>query len=744
MVFSRCSSSALSRTAHTVLLGAASIITLAVAHVSAHAQSATQDTNGSAIQLDTVQVEGQQERGDGPVDGYVARQTFSGTKTDTPIAEIPQSISVVPNQQMEDQQVESVAEALRYTPGVFSEYRGASNVRDEVFVRGFSYIPRYLDGMLVGGNDDYAKVYPYLLERVELLAGPSSVLYGEVNPGGIINMVSKKPTFTSLREVELTIGNNNMYQGSFDFADKIVGSDTLAFRIVGTGLSTDLQEDFTKQQGIAIAPSLTWRPSDDTTLTILAGYEYEPDFGYRNFLDAAGTIYPIAGYGYVSRNFFVSDPNYETEERTQAWLGYEFEHKFSDALKVRQKLRYYWVDTEQKTLIWGSASANSTTGANTIVSRTASGGSDTWGTFTTDNQVEMKVVTGPALHTVLAGLDYRYRTRDYNWGYNWSDVPSINLLSPVYGYDFSGLVLTPYSDESLSASQLGVYMQDQIAWGDLRIIAGIREDWAQTSITEYVGPSATGYNDSAFTYRVGALYTFKNGIAPYASYSTSFEPVLNAPPSGETPFKPTTADQFEVGVKYAPEGTRTLLTAAYYDIWQQNVVQNIYDPAYGAYVYQQIGEMHNRGVELSAHTEINKNLSVIASYSYIKSTITETGEADELGKTPSRIPANMASIWATYAFDEGHLNGLTLGGGIRYIGTSWGDNANTFEVPSYTLYDAMVKYDLAALDRRLNGAVLQVNAKNIADTTYVASCANAYACFYGAGRSVTASLKYKW
>lgn len=720
------------------LLGAVSLIAMGAAS----AQETTATDGGF---LGTVTVTGEQERGDGPVQGYVARQSLSGTKTDTPIAETPQSISVVGRQQMEDQEVESVAEALRYTPGVLAEYRGASNVRDEVIVRGFAYVPRYLDGMLVGGDVDYAKIYPYLLERVELLSGPSSVLYGQVNPGGIINMVSKKPVFDHpLREVELTIGNNMMFQGSFDFSDRVAGSDTLAFRIVGTGLSTNLQEDFAKQQGIAIAPSLSWRPNDDTLLTILSGFEYEPDFGFRNFLDAAGTVWPIAGYGYVPRNFFVSDPNYEQAERTQAWIGYEFEHKVGDGLTLRQKMRYFWVDYDQYTLVWGWTSPSPVTGANTVVHRTASGGGDTWGTFTNDNQAEFKLVTGPAEHTILAGLDYRYRSRDYNWGYNWSDVPTISLTAPVYGYDFSSLVLNPNSDQQLSASQIGVYLQDQVKIGDLRLIGGIRQDWADTSITEYVTPAALGYDDSAFTYRVGALYTFANGIAPYASYSTSFEPAIYAPPSGVAPFKPTTAEQFEVGVKYAPPGTNMLFTAAYYDIWQQNVVQNIYDPGIGAYVYAQIGEIHNRGFELSAHAEVTKNLSLIASYSYIDSTITETGTASELGKTPSRIPQNMASLWAKYAFDTGALRGLEVGGGVRYVGTSWGNNANTFEVPSYTLFDAMLKYDLGVLDNRLQGAALQFNAKNIGDVTYVASCANAYACFYGEGLSVTGALKYTW
>lgn len=714
------------------LLGAASLLAIDAA--------AAQEASEAAPS--TVVVDG--ERGDGPVVGYVARQTRAGTKTDTPIAETPQSISVVTRQQMEDQEAESVAEALRYTPGVVSEYRGASNVRDEVIVRGFAYVPRYLDGMLVGGDVDYAKIYPYLLERVELISGPASVLYGQLNPGGLINMVSKKPRFEPLREVELTVGSKMMLQGSFDISDRLAGSDTLAFRLVGTGLTTNLQEDFAKQQGIAIAPSLTWAPTDDTTLTILSGFEWEPNFGFRNFLDAAGTVWPIAGYGYVPRSFFVSDPNFEKAERTQAWIGYELDHRVSDSLTLRQKMRYFWVDYTQKTLVWGWTSPDPRTGANTVVHRTASGGGETWGTFTNDNQAELKLVTGPAEHTVLAGVDYRRRHRDYHWGYNWADVPDINLVAPIYGYNFAGLVLNPTSDQEMTASQLGVYLQDQVQIGNLHLVGGIRQDWADTSITERVGPSALGYDDSAFTYRVGALYAFDNGISPYASYSTSFEPAVYAPPVGEAAFKPTTGEQFEVGVKYAPEGTRMLFTAAYYDIHQKNVVQSIYDPGIGSYIYAQIGEVHNRGFELSANAELTANLSLIASYGYIDSTITETGELSELGKMPARIPRHSASLWAKYAFDDGRLKGLEVGGGVRYVGTSWGNNANTFEVASFTLFDAMVKYDLGMLDPRLQGAAVQVNAKNIGDVKYVSSCANAYACFYGEGFSMTGSVRYRW
>ena len=677
------------------------------------------------------------EKADGPVNGYVAKRTATGTKTDTPIAKVPQSISVVTKDQMEDQQVGSVAEALRYTPSVFTEYRGASNLKDEMFVRGFYYVPRYLDGTYLAGDLSYAKLEPYFLERIELLSGPSSVLYGQGNPGGIVNMVSKKPTDVPLHEVQLTFGSDNQLGLAFDFSDNVAGSKDLSYRIVGTGFGRDLQEDFTEQRAYAIAPSLTWTPDDNTEITLHGGYQNEPDIGFRNFLDAVGTLSPIPGFGYVPRSFFVSDPNFEKAEREQYWAGYEFSHAFSDALTVRQNLRYHHVDHEHHTLTYGSRTG-------TMISRTASGGTESWNTFTVDNQVQAKVQTGIAKHTVLAGLDYLNRTRDYQWGfaYGWmGTVPSIDLADPQYG--IGPITLTPDSDQNLKAEQTGLYIQDQVDIGRFSFTAGARYDWASTDIDDKLGTNHQSYDDRAFTWRAGALHTFDNGLAPYVSYATSFDPSLYLPPAGVSAFDPTTAEQYEIGLKYAPKGTNTLLTAAYYDLTQENVVMTDYSGGWPG-VNRQVGEVHNKGVELSARSELTESLSLIAAYAYIDSEISETVEADELGKTPSRIPKHTASLWSTYAVKDGSLKGVTFGGGVRYIGTSWGDNANTFEVPDVTLFDAMAKYDFAALSQGLDGLDLQLNVKNIADETYVASCASAYACFYGEGRVVTGTLTYRW
>lgn len=416
----------------------------------------------------------------------------------------------------------------------------------------------------------------------------------------------------------------------------------------------------------------------------------------------------------------------------------------NDALTLRQKLRYSWLDHEHRTLLLGRDSLDSATGARTLFSRSASGGTDAWGTLVNDNQAELKLAIGPVDHTILSGLDYRDRTRRYRWGFNRKDVPGISLARPIYGYDFSHLALDPDQNQTLSASQVGVYLQDQMTVGDLHLLAGLREDWAKTSIIDTVPRTALRYDDSAFTYRLGALYTLPNGVAPYVSYSTSFEPAVYQPPAGTTPFKPTTADQFEGGIKYTPECARLLLAAAYYDIMQNNRVGNYYSDTYGKYIYKQIGLVHNHGVDLSAQGDVTDNLALIASFSYIESIIERTGDSTEFRKTPPRIPGTMASLWATYTFDTGLLRGLQIGAGLRYLGTSWGNTANTVKVPSYALVDAMLSYDLGALDRRFEGAALQLNAKNIGDLTYVASCQTAGSCFYGDGFTVTGALRYRW
>lgn len=696
-----------------------------------HAQDAT-------TEIGTITVEGAAETGTGPVEGYVAKRSTAGTKTDTPLKKTPQSVSVVPQDQIADQNAETVAEALRYSAGVFTEYRGASNLHDELFLRGYYYVPRFVNGLLYG-EASLGQIDPYLLERVEVLRGPASVLYGEANPGGIVNLVTKRPTDDPVREVEAGIGTDQKAWFGFDFSDALPQVEGLSYRLVGTGSRADTQEDYLKTERYAVAPSVTWSPTDQTTLTIDAFYQNDPEAGYRNFMEKAGLVTPITvanGFaddlGYIPADFLVSDPDYQESTRTQAYIGYSFQHEFDNGVTFRQNARYGMIDQTYNTLAWGSLLADGRT-----ITRSASDQTQLQHQFVMDNQLQAKVDTGPLQHTILGGVDYRFTRKD-NW-VSRGTANSIDWTNPDYG----NVVVTgrrTTTDSITDASQVGLYLQDQVEFGKLNLLAGLRYDWADTEIDDHLTDTTTSFDDGEFTWRAGAVYNFDNGISPYVSYSTSFEPVTQSPNSGQDPFDATTAQQYEVGVKYAPDDAPYQIIASYYDLTQQNVL--FYD--YATSSYYQTGEINSRGFELEGHAEITDSFSLVASFSHIDQEVTKSVQSGIVGKMPARVPINQASLWGKYEFLDGNLAGLGLGAGIRYIGESWGDASNTFKVDDVVLVDAAITYDFGVKSPDLAGLQLKLNAKNVFDEEYVASCNSAYACFAGTGRSVTASLKYSW
>ncbi|MEC5397571.1 TonB-dependent siderophore receptor [Uliginosibacterium sp. H1] len=677
--------------------------------------------------LPAVTVTASGEDPNGPVGGYAATRTMTGTKTDTPLRLVPQSVSVVSAEQIADQDAQSVAQALRYSAGVFTEYRGASNLHDEMFMRGFYYVPRYYNGLRYGSGSS-GQIDPYLLERVEVLHGPSSVLYGQANPGGVVNLVGKQAGFTPHNEVTLGTGNYDRIALGADVG--FVGSESLAYRVVFNGEKSNTQEDGLEQERYSLAPSLTWKPNAATQFDLYALFQHEPQAGYRNFMEKLGTVDPTV-YGYIPSDFLVSDPNYEISDRDQLALGYRLRHDFDDSLSFRQNLRFSSIDFEHRTLVWNALQSNQRT-----ITRQGSGGSENLNQFLVDNQLQFKTATGAVRHTLLGGLDYTYSQRDYQWGR--ATAPSIDWLAPVY--NVSNVNLTPSDDSDTTAWQTGLYAQDQMAIGRLNLLLGGRYDWTSTTIDDKLARSNTTYDDGAFTGRAGVVYAFDNGLSPYASYSTSFEPVLQSAPSGQPAFDPTTAQQVEVGVKFAPPGARYNLTAAVYELVQQNVLS--YD--FSTQRNYQTGEIRSKGFELEGQAEITREFSILGSYTYIDSRVTESKDVSTIDKLQARTPMNQAALWGRYAFGDTGLKGLGIGLGVRYIGESQGDGANTFKVDAATLYDLMLSYDFRYLSPRLTGVSTQLNVSNLTDERYVASCASRWACFYGSGRVVTANLKYSW
>lgn len=678
----------------------------------------------SAIELEQVNVEGVGQTPTGPVDGYVARLTLTGSKTDTPLIEVPQSISVVTRDQMEARGVQNVGQALDYTPGVLGQPFGTDPRFDAPIIRGFSAAnSQYLNGLKLMRDNGAAAIEPYGLERIDVLRGPASVLYGQGNPGGLIDMISKRPTFTTFGEVQAQAGSFDRYSGAFDLGG-VVGPD-FAYRLTGLARAGGTQTDDVDDNRLFFAPAFTWKPEKDTSFTLLANVQYDQS-GTPVGLPTQYTVSPFQNL--LSRSLFLGDPDYDASSRTLASVGYEFKHRFNDTWEVRQNARYLKLNWDYSNLYYSSLSASNPL----VATRGTSVNNEDQGTITIDNQLEGDFETGPFKHKLLLGLDYRYfdQTNMTQFG----TAPNINILFPVYNQLITG---SPWyvSVVDGTVSQTGIYAQDQVRLGNWLLTAGLRQDWAtidSTTDTNY-GDTVQDQNDDALTGRIGLTYLFENGIAPYVSYSTSFEPVIGSNPAilGGAAFKPSTGEQVEVGVKYQPVGWNGFFTAALYDLKQKNVLTSEY---IGGISYDtQNGEVSVKGLELAATASLAEGLNLTASYTYMDAEITQGQYA---GNRPGNVPENMANIWLDYTFKSGALTGFGLGGGVRYVGSRYALDNNEIFLGANTLFDAALHYEKGAYK-------VQLNVNNIADETYVASCGY-FGCYYGDGRAVVAQVTYKW
>jgi iron complex outermembrane receptor protein len=698
-------------------------------------RAASGQTAGAApagsIPLDTIDVQGS---GDGTV-GYVATRDSVGTKTNAPLISTPQAISVVTRQQMDDQDVQTVSQALRYTSGVLPEQRGVNEMGLEyLYGRGF-LLDTYLDGLRLpsanNGTTGYnlVSVDPYLLQSIQVLHGPASILYGQASPGGVVDLVSKMPTTDPIHELTFQTGSYGRLEGGFDFGGPLDASGQYLYRLTGTGLDTGTQIDQVRNERVAIAPAFTWRPDGSTTLTVLASYLNAPNAGYYNFLPAQGTVLPNI-YGRIPFSFNPGEPGFDQHSLTQASIGYQFEHRFNEALTVRQNFRYQSVDDHfQNVFGFGIESDPAMLGRYAFVNN------ENIDYLTVDNQAQIDANTGALHHTLLFGLDYTHTVGDEAYGLG--SAPAINMFTPIYG----AYVATPaYSGyEHFTQDRLGLYAQDQITFDRLHILIGGRQDWYGASDNNIISDTLTKQSDQPFTWRAGLVYELNNGLAPYFSYSTSFQPDESTNYAGAF-LPPQTAQQYEAGIKYQPKGFNGFLTAAVYNLTEQNVPTE--DPDHPAFDIA-TGEIRSRGVELEAHASVTDNINLIATYTYVDALVTKS-TTDDLGMVPTGIPKNMASVWGTYVFNTGALRGLQLGAGVRYVGDSWGTETNTFKVPAYTLVDAAMKYDLGGINPALKNWSASVNATNLFNKQYVASCAFETNCIYGLGRMVLAKLTVRW
>lgn len=748
------------RHGRTALLGSAAMLLVMIGG-QAHAQE-----NGITAQLEEVVVEGQgvgQGAATSPVDGYVAKETATGSKTATPIQAIPQAVSVVGRDEIDDRGAQKVDEALRYTAGVLAQPFGSDSDTNWLFIRGFqtTQTGTYMDGLQL---QSYAFggffIDSFLLERIEVLKGPASVLYGGANPGGIVNYVSKRPTGDAFTRVEAGIDSFGTGYLGFD----VDGAGTLNggsdgsqggvdYRVTGRLYGGDGYTDFSDQLLGTISPSITWKPDEATSLTVLANYTHlEKAHEGGSFLPYVGTVVDTP-FGRIDREFNYTEPDLDRYDREQVSIGYEFEHTFDSDWTVRQNARYGHAQVEEVALYpFGYLGfATTPTGADFSLERINFGHDSEVNNFLMDNQIEGKFDTGAVNHTLLVGADYKYfnldQLQESTSSSPFSADPStpIDPTDPIYGLDQGTRV--PYINQDLKSHQLGVYVQDQLRFGDGWIVT-LNGRYDQVWLDSYnrilddLGLQAREkQSEGEFSGRAGVAYEFANGITPYASVATFFSPLYDTDtdadgdfaPDSQTFFEPETGEQYEVGVKYAPDWINATFTAAFFDITRQNIAVGIA----GSTLREQIGEVRSRGFELEAKADLTDQLQMVGALTALDLEVTEDDNEAIIGKSPTLVPEMQASLFLDYTFRTGVLDGVVVGGGVRYVGKSYANNINTLEVDDVTLADARIGY------KKDNWGV-DLTVTNLFDKEHVSSCQDAYTCSYGESRKALLKMNVEW
>ncbi len=704
----------LSRAALSVLAGLASS---SFAQVAAPPPAASAPT--TTLAPVTVTGKGERETATSPVAGYRATNAATASKTDTPLRETPQSVSVITRDQIVDQGATTLQDALNYAAGVRSDAYGLDSRTDSARVRG-GYPDEYLDGLRK--NFEYytsnARTEPFTLERIEVLRGPSAMLYGQGSTGGVVNMVSKRPLAEAQGEIGLQLGGWNRKQVQADLTGPLAADGQWLYRLIAVARKADTQVDHVRDDRTVFAPSLTWQPSASTSLTLQALYQKDKTGSTSQFFPWSGTLTDNPN-GKLPTNRFVGEPGWDRYDTERSFVGWLFEHRFNDHWSVRQNLRYTNTDVDYRTLYGDSFTVAGDWAGDLVSKRLFGRFADATITKTRQLQADQSVMGGfesaEVKHKLLVGLDLAHYRKTGQAAYDAPDylgggVPLIDAYAPVY----SNFTPPAFSDIlGFTQRQLGVYAQDQMKFGsNWNLMLGLRHDSARNE-TE----GAEVQKASATTKRIGLLYAADSGWSPFVSYSESFTPVANI---DNQSFKPLRGKQWELGVKFEPPAGDLSLNAAVYDLRETNQLKQ----DMGTNQYSQLGETHAKGVELDLKATLARSIDVIANYTYTK-----------VDEQIEEVPHHQASLWGKWRLALAGRSGFSLGAGVRYLSAFHDGDAPT--VPALTLFDAMVAWETGPWR-------LALNANNLADKTYVATCLRRGDCWWGARRNVVASVAYRY
>lgn len=677
-----------------------------------------------------------------------ARQESStATKTDTPIIETPQPITIIDDELYLAQGAISVSDTLNYVSGVIANPYGPDSRVDGAFVRGINAL-QFRDGMRdVFSYYATIRADPYNFDQVELVRGPASVLFGQGALGGIMNLVSKRPEFETSGEISVRYGSYDRKEALADLTGPL--TDNLAARVVARVRDSDTQTDFVPDDRVMISPSLTFKPSPDTDFTLIGLYQEDDGGSTAQFLPLVGTILPNPN-GTLPHDLFVGKPGWDRYDGRLLQGTALFEHRFGEGARLNLKARY--IDSDLTYLTHYANSYSNPTNPYVLLDpvtgqpvldadgvpvpdpdqRTiglyADGSRARMEIFSTDNNAQFNFNTGANIeHVVLAGIDFSFnRVRKVGgFGMEYIDIYDIDYDALS---DFGGGLPQPSSpSEDVKQDQLGIYLQDQIRFFDrVSLVLGARRDW--TGSRSFNGARQ---EDAATTFRAGVIAEIIPGVSPFLSYTESFEPIAGTSSNGD-PFVPKQGRQYEAGIKFHPADS-VLVTLTGYHIEETNRPVSD-DSTPDPFDQIQIGSMTSKGVEFEANATLPGDLNLIANASY------NEAEIDGTHRQLDNVPKFNASLWSTKRFALSDDASLLLGGGVRHVGKnrSYGPAfPDGLVTPAFTLADAFAEVSW-------NRWSFAINATNLFDKRYYSACLARGDCFMGSERNVFGTVSYRF
>lgn len=681
---------------------------------SPHAYADAAASEADPVTLAPVVVTGERD------DSFVEADAGSATKTGTPVIDTQQSISVINRERLDAQGALTVQDALRYSAGVRSDAYGIDSRGDDAFIRGTAFV-QYLDGLRqFQGFFSPGRTDAYTLDRVEIVRGPASVLFGQGTTGGLVSLVSKQPLPAARHEVEVQLGNDARKQIAFDSTAPLTKDGVWSYRLIGNLREANSQLHFAQNDHRLLQPSLRWQPSADTRWTLIGNLQTDDAGATLAFIPHEGTLLPNPN-GRITTRRFTSEPGFDAYDSEQQSLTSLFEHRFSPVWSLSQSTRWHQGKVDYRTLypdVFSNPGNPFLDAQRRTVARFAYAQLQDRDYLATDSRVEARFDLAGLKHRLLAGVDIARAESEGETGFGYVATP-FDLFTPVYGtpFDLPALAAEPGTE----SSQTGFYVQDQLEYGRHWLgTLGVRRDKARSQ-----SEGGEEISDSATSSRAGAMYRFENGVQPYASYSESFQPFDYTDFFGR-PYKPLRGKQSELGVKVQPKGAKMLVTATVFDLRETNRLSP--DPS-EPFNSIQLGSTKSRGAELEATAQLARRLDLIGSYTYTDITVSD-------GSLVAGVPLHQASLWAGYKFAIAGIPGFNAGAGVRYIGQTT-DETGALVTPDLALVDLGVGYERGPV-------TVAVNAANLEDKSYVATCLSRGDCFYGPRRSVVARVAVRW